>query len=81
MCSGRLNVSLSGFLVINNFVRKTMVFYSAETSLREAFDLSPSRTFEQFLLVNFEQFSSQIEFRGISNDDFINMLWIFFYHV
>ena len=38
MCSGRLNVSLSGFLVINNFVRKTMIFYSAETSLREAFD-------------------------------------------
>ena len=31
--------------------------------------VSPSRTFEQFLLVNFEQFSSQIEFRGISNDD------------
>ncbi len=24
--------------MINNFVRKTMIFYSAETSLREAFD-------------------------------------------
>jgi len=33
--------------------------------------VSPLRTFEQFLLIIFEQFSSRIWFHGISNDDFL----------
>ena len=46
------------------------VCYLTETVDIDAL-VSPSRTFEQFLLVNFEQFSGQIGFRGISNDDFL----------
>ena len=65
-------------LVVSTFitVSATQSFIAEDTGLPTLFiigvlQVSPSRTFEQFLLVNFEQFSSQIEFRGISNDDFL----------